>query len=266
LEEILAMPGASEPTVHRGKALGAAGSLTYWMNDYEATERHYREAVDIFREIGDHGGMAEALYNMAFIPALKGDIAASRAIFAESLAEARAADDPVLIARALEWEAFSDMLEGRYDTIVPRFEEAVAMIRQLGRRFELADDLSALAEGYAVTGDQASAGAALRESTEIFKEADNPTGLSMNLFVFAAVAAREGHFERAARLAAAHEATREEIGGGAPPELMKALGVPADAAREALSPERFQEAWEEGRAMGLDKAVAYALEETGPES
>jgi predicted ATPase/class 3 adenylate cyclase len=265
LEETLAMPGASEPTAHRGKALGAAGSLTYWINDYEATERYYREAVDIFGEVGDHRGLAEALYNSAFIPALKGDIAASRAIFAESLAEARVADDPVLISRALEWEAFSDMLDGRYETVVPRLEEVVAMTRQLGRRFELADILSALGEAYAVTGDQESARTALAESTALFKEADNPTGLSMNLFGFAAVAARAGRFERAARLAGAHEATREEIGGGAPMELMKALGEPADAAREALPPERFQQLWEEGRAMSLDKAVAYALEETGPE-
>ncbi|HEV3473929.1 MAG TPA: tetratricopeptide repeat protein, partial [Actinomycetota bacterium] len=266
LEEILAMPAASDRTAQRGKALGAAGSLTYWMNDYEATERHYREAVDVYRDVGDHAGMAEALYNMAFVPALKGDIAEARSIFAQSLAEARAAGDQVLIAHALEWEAYADLLEGHYETVVPRLQEAVAMTRRLGRQFELADMLSALSQAYAVTGDLPSARAVLAESMELFKEADNPTGLSMNLYGFAAIAVKAGRFERAARLVAAHEATREEIGGGAPPELMNVMGVPADAAREALPPERFQQAWAEGRAMGLEKAVAYALEENGADA
>jgi predicted ATPase/class 3 adenylate cyclase len=265
LDEILAMPAAADRTAHRGTALGAAGSLTYWMNDYEATEGYYREAVDVYRELGDHAGLANALYNMGFIPALKGDMVGARSIFAESLAEARAADDPVLIAHALQWEAYADLLDGRYETIVPRMEEAVATVRQLGQRFELADNLSALSQAYAVTGDLGSARTALAESTELFKEAENPTGMSMNLYGFAALAGEEGRFERAARLAAADEATREEIGGGAPLELMKILGVPADVARDALPPERFQQAWEEGRAMGLEKAVAYALEEAGPE-
>jgi hypothetical protein len=37
-------------------------------------------------------------------------------------------------------------------------------------------------------------------------------------------------------------------------------------ARAALGKERFAGAWTEGRAMTLEQAIAYALDETNPES
>jgi hypothetical protein len=38
-----------------------------------------------------------------------------------------------------------------------------------------------------------------------------------------------------------------------------------DAGRAALDEETFDRAWQEGRTLTLDQAVAYALEETGNE-
>jgi tetratricopeptide (TPR) repeat protein len=265
LERLLSLPSAAERTAHRAKALGAAGSLAYWQNDYGATEDWYRESVDIYRDVGDKQGLADALYNMAFIPMIQGDTEAAQKLFDESFAAAKERGDRLLMAHAQSMSAYNDMVAGRFEGVVDRQREVVATIRELGRRFELADNLTALAEGCFVTGDVASAREALRESTELFREANNPTGLAMNLRAFASVESAEGRFERAARLFAAHEAAREETGGGAPPELINIFGDPQEASRDALGPERFEAATQEGRAMGLDKAVAYALEENASE-
>ncbi|MFN2489639.1 MAG: hypothetical protein ABR529_07865 [Actinomycetota bacterium] len=69
LTDLLALPRASERTAQRAPALTALGSITYWQNDFDATRRHYRESLEVFRQVGDRSGTIEALYNVGF-PAL----------------------------------------------------------------------------------------------------------------------------------------------------------------------------------------------------
>jgi hypothetical protein len=60
----------------------------------------------------------------------------------------------------------------------------------------------------------------------------------------------------------AAEASREIYGGGSPPPLIDLSDVRA-AARVALDDERIEEAWQEGKAMSPDDALAYVLKEFG---
>ena len=69
----------------------------------------------------------------------------------------------------------------------------------------------------------------------------------------------DGRHQRALRLAGAATALKEEIGGGAPAELMRS-GESLEKSRLNLEPEAAERAWNEGREMGTDKAIAYALE------
>ena len=77
----------------------------------------------------------------------------------------------------------------------------------------------------------------------------------------ACVAAARGETERAARLFGASEALPEAM--GAPPESGEsALQEPyLAAARSQLDEASWQEAWAQGRAMTLEEAISYALEE-----
>src|SRR5262249_2904979 len=78
----------------------------------------------------------------------------------------------------------------------------------------------------------------------------------------ARVAGRAGQAERALRLFAAAAAVREAIGF---PRRAVHPGLDPDrhiaALREVLDPSMFDTAWEEGRAMTLEEAIAYAMEE-----
>jgi hypothetical protein len=66
---------------------------------------------------------------------------------------------------------------------------------------------------------------------------------------------------RAARLVGACASVRES-GGGAPPPWLRRRGeaVQTDA-EQALGPAEARRAWEEGRRMSTEQAIAYALEE-----
>ena len=64
------------------------------------------------------------------------------------------------------------------------------------------------------------------------------------------------------RLFGAGEALRDEF-ATMPPALTMMIGDPVGSARAAIGDQAVEEAVAEGRAMDPDKAVAYALEESG---
>jgi non-specific serine/threonine protein kinase len=118
-----------------------------------------------------------------------------------------------------------------------------------------------MAQVHHLVGNDRAAQSDAEESLVLFREADNPSGVAAGLQTLGALATFAGRFERAIRLAGAASSITESIGGGAPPELL-AVADPREGARSALSEDAIEKAWEEGRAMSLDEAVAYALEES----
>ncbi|MGH2547610.1 MAG: hypothetical protein ACRDHH_06530, partial [Actinomycetota bacterium] len=88
----------------------------------------------------------------------------------------------------------------------------------------------------------------------------NRTGMAIVMDNLAAKASAEGRHLRALRLGGASEAIKESAGGHAPPPLID-LPDPREAAREVLGDAAVvAAAWEEGRAMTLEHALAYARE------
>ncbi len=91
------------------------------------------------------------------------------------------------------------------------------------------------------------------------------TGL--NLFVqsalegFACVAGAEGEVERAARLWGAAQALHETKNIPRDPDFLDEADARISAVRTGMGFEVWEEAWRKGRAMTLDEAVSYALEE-----
>jgi len=75
------------------------------------------------------------------------------------------------------------------------------------------------------------------------------------------VAAGTGQAERAALLFGAAEAVRQAMGTPRWPAHLTLYNRSVEAARTALSKERFLEIREQGRAMTLEGAISYALHE-----
>ena len=68
--------------------------------------------------------------------------------------------------------------------------------------------------------------------------------------------------ERAALLLGAADSLRGTFGTPIRPSDRATYEQHMGAARVALGEERFREAWEQGRAMTVGSAIAYALSET----
>jgi predicted ATPase/class 3 adenylate cyclase len=259
LEHLLQVPEGAGRTAARFKALIGAGGLAYWQNDYPATERFYSEALEIARELDDTRSIAEGLFNLSFIDRIRGDVDAGMAKLRTVLEMARSIGDRQLTADCLGLLGNHELREGRGEDGLPMVEEALAIYRELGNRFALADELSGLGSYYREAGVGDAAFAAQRESLEIFVEVGNPTGTAMVLEEMAMIEAMDGRHERALRLAGAADALKDQIGGGAPAELMRS-DESLEESRRDLGREAAERAWDEGRGMSTDKAVAYALD------
>jgi tetratricopeptide (TPR) repeat protein len=259
LERLLEDPAVGQTTA-RARAHGAAGSLAYWQTDYDGTEGHYRESLAIFREIEDRPGIAEALYNMAFVPIARGtDLDRAIGLLQEADALYRELDDESGSSRAKADIAYVFLMQGRYDFALPLLEEAAARSRRLGDMFRLSDDLGAVGQAHRFLGHPEQARAAYLETLDILERAGDAGGIGSVLGMMAALESGLGRHERALRLLGSSEAIREEIGGGYPAEAVM-LGDPVGAARQAIGDEATDRALAEGRAMSRDDAVAYARE------
>lgn len=82
--------------------------------------------------------------------------------------------------------------------------------------------------------------------------------LPVGLKILAAVELLRGRPERAVRLGAAAERYNDEIGGELPDAIAQ-LGDPVEEARPRLGQEEHARAVSEGRSMGIEEQIAYAL-------
>jgi len=256
-EEILAVPSGRQPTPARAKALIGAGGIAWWQQDRAATGIFYAEAVAIERELGDPARIAEALYNLAFVVA-GDDLAAAGRLLEESLDLFRRVGDERGVAQVLTMLVMQDAQAGNWEPVVDSLEEVVAIWRGVGDRLHLAFDLLWLAFADGRVGRLPEARSAALEALDLFREVDNATGIGITFTDMAFLATWEGRHEDAIRLAGASESVKERVGG--PPGAIGGLleGDPVAEASAHLSEEAARRAWEEGRAMSLDEAVALA--------
>jgi predicted ATPase/class 3 adenylate cyclase len=260
-EEVLALPAASSRTIERARALTALGGLAYWQEDVPATGRAYEEALAIARELRDRSAEAEGVYNLAYVPAFAEDIAGAVTMFEQSKHMFEEIGNHRGVADVLWVLGITNRLDGDLARSRALSEESLRMHRDAGDRFGVTDALHALGRTALAQGDLSSAATSFLEALDNDENIGNRTGMAIVLDNLAAKASAEGQHLRALRLAGASEAIKEAAGGHAPPPLID-LPDPREPARDVLGEVAVAAAWEEGRSMSLEQALALAREET----
>jgi predicted ATPase/class 3 adenylate cyclase len=300
LSALLLTPIARGRTAAHAKLLARAAELAYRQSDYEATISFAAKSLSIYREVADQQGIASALIKLGNAATEGGDYQAASELLAEALAIWRARGDKHGIARALISLGWAALRPGDYQLAKARLEEALAISRALGDTRSIGFELSGLGEVALRQGDYQHATRLLEESLALRTQLGNKWGVGVSLGTLGWVAVRSGDWTRAlARLGESLE-VRQEIGdkGGsawclerlaevalargqsektvcllaAAATLRESIGSVVDpidrpeydsrlnALRVTLGKARFAAAWDEGSALTLDRAVAYALE------
>jgi predicted ATPase len=260
-DRLLATAGAEQRTAARAKGLTGAAGIAYWQNDYAAAEAWYIEAEQIVRELGDRVWLTDAIYNSGSMAGLRGDLATVAAKFDEGKQIAHELDDDVVLARFLEGEGYMAFMTDDLARARPLLEESLALAERRGDAMAMAMAHHTVGQVARLDGRFADAATHYRAAIRFGHTLGDNASLTEPLQGLAAVAVATGDPLRGVKLLGANAAIRERLGGGPPPEWLR-LGDPFGEARRELGETVYQQAWDDGRTMTVDEAVAEALAES----
>ena len=148
---------------------------------------------------------------------------------------------------------------GDYQAAISHYQAALSLYQEIDARPEIARCLAGIASVALIQGDLALCRSSLTESLTLSLATGQRLPVARGLEAFAALEARSGEAVRAARLAGVALELRSAAGhprsAGAGARLEDLLGP----ARRSLGELRAAALLEEGRAMGADEAVRYAI-------
>lgn len=255
--DILSMPRAPARDGLRAKGLMALGSVKYWQNDFVATRRYYEEGLEILRELDDKPGIAEAVYNLAFVYLIDRDSAGARSRYEESRRLAQELGDEQGLANTAWGLAMTAIHERNWEAAQRFGEETEARFTKLDDWFGISLAHFVFFQIARYRGDYEEADRLTRAYLDRTTAMDDVVSAFTMMDMYVILAMERGDHERAVRLGGAAQALREIYGGGSPPPLVD-VEDPRERARGILSDERIHDLWAEGLAMSMDEAIAYA--------
>jgi len=243
-------------------ALGILGDTCLLQAHYAAAQVAYEEGLALFQEIGDKRGIASMLTNLGNVANYTGEYATARRHQEASVAIFQELGDKVGLVIALN--NLGVVAEQQGDNFAARrfYEESIATAHELGEKNMVAYALNSLAHVVYLQGDAHEAQRYYRESLVVSQEIGEKRVIAYSLEGFAKVAARYGNAAQAAHLLGAAEVLRQAIGAPLSATERSELDQDVTVTRERLDAGNFAVAWKEGRAMTMEQAVEYALKES----
>jgi tetratricopeptide (TPR) repeat protein len=201
------------------------GQLTVDLGEFEDAAVYLAEASQLHQQLGDQGDMAYSLANLADIAFYRGDYAPARRQYQEALTLFRQAGNKRMVGRSLGWLGLIACCEGDLATATALCAEALTLRHAIGHK---AGVVFSLEEGYAE------------------------------------LAVALGQPAVAVRLLAVADGLYEEMSRTRPPIKARLVEKLKLKLRTHLGESAFAGAWNEGQAMSMDEAVAYALDKLSP--
>lgn len=274
--------GADDASVYQrilfASALYPTGGLAYFAGDGEGILAHTRPALaiweslerdrasggsDVPREVIARGRtMVSEITGHAFQVLGRGDEAIRYIDIA--LASSRESGDERLAAIMRMRRALVLLGEGRLADAAAEFSAGADELRAVGELWFLSLALEGLAETELATGNLASATDRARESIAVLVDEPDRWFISRSLDTLAKIAVGSGavreHAADVARLLGAAEGLRRRCGAEVLGHDRGSRDAAEAAARGALSPSAFTDAWQQGAA--LDLASIFELAST----
>ncbi len=250
-------------------SLSALGEEAFRRGHYDLARTVLEESLEFFRELGSKSGIAMSLSELGWLALSQGDFLTARARLEESLALRQEMGYRVGVAIALNLLGDVALRQGNYPQAKGLIERGLKLRKEMGNKSGIAWSLQNLGHLAHRQGESQQAAALFEESLTLFAELGNKIGIAECLEGLASEAVGEAKSdgnahkpEKAARLLGAAEALREAASTPLPPYRRADYDRDLAAARAQLDDPVFRAAWEAGRSMTMERAVAYALAET----
>ena len=258
-EESLALYRALGDKVHQADALAQIAFFS--SGDCEHERALAAESLALCREAGDQIRIARRLFGAATLACRSGDYAAARAWIEEALSIERQLELNLVLSDTLVVCGRVAYRQGQYKQAHAYFEESIALNDEIGRLGANIWAYVDLAYLLLRQGEITQARARFVDSLKRVQNGGNMVGEIFVLEGLASLALAEGRPERAARLFGWADGMRQKIGNHRPTIEQADVDQDIVTIRLQLNEAAIEAAQATGRAMTLEEAVAYALEQ-----
>jgi predicted ATPase/class 3 adenylate cyclase/Tfp pilus assembly protein PilF len=256
--QLLAQEATSEAKLN---LLDSLGFVALHREEYGQAKELFEEGLELSREMSDTWWLASFLLFLAIVPHYLGDYERATELTEESMDLFREQGDKYFLAWCLNNLAMMVYSQGDLGRAGEFTEEAIALFRELGARADVAMGLCNLGWIALLQDDLGRAADFYRESLSLSWDAGMNQIVQGDLEGLACLAGAKREAERAARLWGAAQALHETKGIPKDPDFLAEADARIATVRSGMGEEAWEEAFRKGRAMTLDEAVSYALEE-----
>jgi predicted ATPase/class 3 adenylate cyclase len=257
-----ALTADDSETLARSKALYNLSLLAFELGDIPAGIRHADEALTTARATGDVWGSAYARFLLGQGAIANGEFGAAQELFAESVRAFQDLGDEHLTMVATFNLAWMCEELGDKRRAADLHEQNLRQAREAGNPRIEALSLTALADRKTLPGEFKEALSMLQDAYLIVREVGDRVEAADILSRFAALLASTGKAATAARLLSCNQAEREQFGGtrfwvtSRNDETLARI-------RAQLDDAVFNEAWDAGKHLSVEEAVALAVASSG---
>ena len=226
-------------------------------------EAFAKEALHLAQSIGDESGISNAFETLGMIAQANGKLDEAETAFTESYTHARLIEQKGLMSRALFHLADLARMRGDIAHATALSEEALANAQAIGITWDIPIILTLLGHLARQQRNYAVAKARYWEALALYRAFSSPTYIASCLDGYTAAICAEGHYEQATRLCAAAAALREQSQTLLLPDEREAFEQVVATAKAALGEPTFMQEWAAGAALTQDEAIDYALSDAG---
>ena len=242
----------------QARAIAAAGHFNHWLGHVDRARALFENALSLFREAEDLIGEARLLRNLASVAIDQGNLDEADSLLDQSCEVAGRSGNPRSVADAIGLSGTLAFARGDYEQASTRFKEASDRYRVLGDVASLMDVTGDGGYMTALHGDLVGASKLFRESLDLAVELGARDRISWALLGVGNLAAEMGESAQAVRLLAAADVIQKSMQEDLRPAVDTIQIQILEEQRQKLGETTFAAAWEEGRALLLERAIAEA--------
>jgi tetratricopeptide (TPR) repeat protein len=257
-QQALALARSLGDLVRQATALNIMG---WELSDINRSLAYWEEAISLYREVGNWRYLANCLGRVGFYLVLDGNVESAQKYL----------DEASLLYRQLnihtdQRQLFSAyghiaLIRGDYEAARAYFQENARVAKELGNRLDYLWSNTRIGYAELREGNLTEARRVFAETAQEFQKDRYTIGLVFVLECMASLYFAVGKAENTAQLIGWADRTREEIGDTRPSTEQAEVDHLLAAVVTRIGKAAFEEAYDKGRAMMVDEAVAYALDE-----